>query len=198
MKRGLLFRCASVMALALFASAAPSSSAGSPETIADGKALVRAMHDRYAGSWYKTLTFVQTTVNINPDGSSKSETWYEAMACPGKLRIDVLPTVREPDGLAMSSRNVRLSPGARKQALALRRGLEAACRAIGGGGRDGATVAEAGRAAMREMGVEPEYFAVVSADTLAPAERLAGELLLAVAARVGGVRLVDNEIVSLP
>jgi pantoate--beta-alanine ligase len=114
------------------------------------------------------------------------------------LRIEVCPTVREPDGLAMSSRNVRLSPGARKQALALRRGLEAACRAIGGGTRDGAAVADAGRTAMREMGVEPEYFAVVSADTLAPADRLGGELLLAVAARVGGVRLIDNEIVSLP
>lgn len=113
------------------------------------------------------------------------------------LRVEVCPTVREPDGLAMSSRNVRLNPEARKQALALRRGLEAACRAIGSDARDGAAVAEAGRTAMREMGVEPEYFAVVSAETLAPAERLAGDLLLAVAARVGGVRLIDNEIVSL-
>jgi pantoate--beta-alanine ligase len=114
------------------------------------------------------------------------------------LRIEVCPTAREPDGLAMSSRNVRLGPDARKQALALRRGLEAACRAVRTGARDGAAVAEAGRSAMREMGVEPEYFAVVSAETLAPAERLAGELLLAVAARVGGVRLIDNEMVSLP
>ncbi len=49
------------------------------------------MHDKYAGSWYHTLTFVQTTINYLSDGTSKSETWYEAMTCPGKLRIDILP-----------------------------------------------------------------------------------------------------------
>jgi pantoate--beta-alanine ligase len=113
------------------------------------------------------------------------------------IRIEVCPTVREPDGLAMSSRNVRLSPDAREQALALRRGLEAAAAAIHGGERDAARVQRLGRDAMASLGVEPEYFALVSAETLAPAYRLSGEVLIAVAARIGGVRLIDNEIVRV-
>jgi pantoate--beta-alanine ligase len=113
------------------------------------------------------------------------------------IRIEVCPTVREPDGLAMSSRNVRLSPDARQQALALKRGLDAATAAIQDGERDAARVERLGREAMATLGVEPEYFALVSAETLAPAYRLSGELLIAVAAKVGGVRLIDNEIVRV-
>jgi pantoate--beta-alanine ligase len=114
------------------------------------------------------------------------------------VRIEVCPTIREPDGLAMSSRNVRLSPQARTQALALRRGLDAAVSVIAGGERNAARVETRARAAMEELGVEPEYFAVVSADTLGPMRTLTGDILLAVAANVGGVRLIDNEIVGTP
>ena len=113
------------------------------------------------------------------------------------IRIAVCPTVREPDRLAMSSRNVRLTDASRPQALALRRGLEAALATIGAGERDAARVEQRGREAMQALGVVPEYFAVVSADTLAPARRITGETLIAVAARVGGVRLIDNEIVQV-
>jgi pantoate--beta-alanine ligase len=113
------------------------------------------------------------------------------------LRVDVCPTVREPDGLAMSSRNVRLSPDARAQALALKRGLDAATDAIRSGERDAARVERLGRDAMASLGVEPEYFALVSAETLAPEYRLEGEVLIAIAARIGGVRLIDNEIVRV-
>jgi hypothetical protein len=49
------------------------------------------MHDRYAKSWYETLTFTQKSTTYNPDGTSKAETWYEALALPGKLRIDIGP-----------------------------------------------------------------------------------------------------------
>jgi len=114
------------------------------------------------------------------------------------IRIEVCPTVREPDGLAMSSRNVRLSPQARSQALALRRGLDAAVSAIAGGERNAARVETRARAAMEALGVEPEYFAVVSAETLGPMRTLTGDVLIAVAASVGGVRLIDNEIVGTP
>jgi pantoate--beta-alanine ligase len=113
------------------------------------------------------------------------------------VRVEVCPTVREADGLAMSSRNVRLKGDDRKRALALRAGLEAARRAIAAGERRASAVEEAGRNAMRAMGVEPEYLAAVPAGTLLSEGDLRGEVLVAVAARVGDVRLIDNEIVDI-
>jgi len=114
------------------------------------------------------------------------------------VRIEVCPTVREPDGLAMSSRNVRLSATARAQALALKHGLDAAAHAISRGERDASKVEQRAREEMRMFRVEPEYFALVSTETLAPLRRLSGEVLLAVAAKVGGVRLIDNQLVDAP
>jgi pantoate--beta-alanine ligase len=114
------------------------------------------------------------------------------------LRVEVCPTVREIDGLAMSSRNVRLSPTARAQALALKHGLDAAAEAITRGERDPAKVEQRGRDAMKGFRVEPEYFAVVSAETISPMRSLSGEILVAVAAKVGGVRLIDNQLVDTP
>jgi hypothetical protein len=61
------------------------------ESARDGKDLIRAMHARYSGAWYETLTFVQKTTTVEPDGTAKVETCYEAMACPGRLRIDFDP-----------------------------------------------------------------------------------------------------------
>ena len=113
------------------------------------------------------------------------------------VRIEVCPTVREADGLAMSSRNVRIKPGDRPRALALRAGLDAARKAILGGERRTASVEKAGRDAMESLGVKPEYFAAVPAGTLLSMDPLAGEVLLAVAARVGDVRLIDNDIVRI-
>jgi pantoate--beta-alanine ligase len=113
------------------------------------------------------------------------------------VRIEVCPTIREADGLAMSSRNVRLKGEDRKKALALRAGLEAARRALDAGERRASAIEQAGRSAMQALGVEPEYLAAVPAGTLLREEVLRGEVLVAVAARVGSVRLIDNEIVSI-
>ncbi|MDQ3950007.1 MAG: pantoate--beta-alanine ligase, partial [Gemmatimonadota bacterium] len=68
---------------------------------------------------------------------------------------------------------------------------------VAAGERNAAAVARAGREAMRARGVEPEYFEVVTADTLEPLDTVAGEVLVAVAARVGPVRLIDNVVISL-
>ena len=57
--------------------------------VKSGEALVKAMHDRYAATWYKTVTFVQKSTTYNADGTSKAETWYEAALLPGRLRIDI-------------------------------------------------------------------------------------------------------------
>jgi hypothetical protein len=60
--------------------------------ISNTNELIAAMQKKYGKSWYKTATFVQETINFQPDGTSKVETWYEAMAVPGSLRIDFTPT----------------------------------------------------------------------------------------------------------
>jgi pantoate--beta-alanine ligase len=113
-------------------------------------------------------------------------------------RIAIRPTVREPDGLALSSRNVHLRGADRERALALKRGLDAAAGAVAAGERDPGAIVRAGRAAMSELGVDPEYLAVVRPDDLRPVERVDGDVLVAVAARVGTTRLIDNVIVSGP
>src|SRR5215210_1884155 len=59
--------------------------------IKSGEDLIAAMHKRYDGKWYKTLTFKQITTNYKPDGTPEVETWYEALRAPGSLRIDIEP-----------------------------------------------------------------------------------------------------------
>lgn len=61
------------------------------QSIRNGEDVLRAMHDRYASSWYSTVTFVQKSTTYKPDGTSSAETWYEAASVPGKLRIDIGP-----------------------------------------------------------------------------------------------------------
>lgn len=103
------------------------------------------------------------------------------------------PTVREPDGLAMSSRNAYLTKPQRADAVALSRGLAAALRALRRGERDAARLRRAVRAELTARpAVETEYVAVVDARTLQPVKRVSGRVLIAVAARVGKARLIDN------
>lgn len=59
--------------------------------IKNGEELVAAMHKKYAGKWYKTLTFVQKNTLYKPDGTTENSVWYEAMSAPGKLRVDFDP-----------------------------------------------------------------------------------------------------------
>ena len=110
------------------------------------------------------------------------------------VALEVVETVREPDGLAMSSRNVRLDAGERDRAVALSRALRAAGSALGEGERDAVAVRAAALAAMHELDVEPEYLALVDPDTFSPVATVNGRVLVAVAARVGDTRLIDNAL----
>ena len=112
------------------------------------------------------------------------------------VELAVVPIVRDPDGLALSSRNARLGPADRERALALHRGLEAARALAAAGERDAAVVAAAARAALRGAGVRPDYLAVVDPDTLEPVARIERRVLVAVAARVGPARLIDNVLID--
>jgi pantoate--beta-alanine ligase len=108
------------------------------------------------------------------------------------VRIEACPTVREADGLAMSSRNALLSPEERARALALPAALDAALVLATAGERSpGALLAAAHRAAT-PFEVQPEYLQLVDADTLEPIETLDRPALLAIAARIGEIRLIDN------
>jgi pantoate--beta-alanine ligase len=113
------------------------------------------------------------------------------------VRIEVCPTIREPDGLALSSRNVLLGPAERAKARALHRALRATVSAVTAGEREAATAKEAGLAELTAAGLQVDYYELVSAPTMEPVSRIDGDALALVAARVGGVRLIDNERISL-
>jgi pantoate--beta-alanine ligase len=110
------------------------------------------------------------------------------------VRLHVVPTVREPDGLALSSRNARLGASDRERATALRRALETVRDAVEAGERDAAAAEAAGRAAMN--GLNPEYLAVVDPETLERVRTVDGRVLVVVAARVGPARLIDNILIE--
>jgi len=112
------------------------------------------------------------------------------------VRIEACPTVRELDGLAMSSRNLLLSPEQRSRARALPAALRAASERAAAGERSARVLLETAREEMLTFGVEPEYLALVDPDTLEPLDTLAREGLLALAARIGEVRLIDNALLE--
>jgi pantoate--beta-alanine ligase len=112
------------------------------------------------------------------------------------VRLEVCPTIREADGVAMSSRNALLSQEERSRARALPAALNAASQRAGTGERSAEALLDAAREAMLSSGVEPEYLALVDPDTLEPLQTLVSDGLLAVAARIGEVRLIDNAILQ--
>lgn len=114
------------------------------------------------------------------------------------VRIEICPTVREPDGLALSSRNAHLSPTDRTRAPALHGALTALRDAVSAGERDPKAARALALAKLRAAQIDPDYVELVSADTLAPLERIEGEALAVLAATVGGTRLIDNELIPAP
>ena len=114
------------------------------------------------------------------------------------LRVHVLPTVREPDGLAMSSRNASLSLSERRQAAVLFRALRRARRQIRAGERRASVVL---RAMRRLIAAQPEarvdYVAIADADSLEPLRRIRGRVVVLGAVLVGRTRLIDNLLVDV-
>jgi pantoate--beta-alanine ligase len=112
------------------------------------------------------------------------------------VAIEICPTVREPDGLAMSSRNALLSPDERTRATALHRALAAAAEAVAAGERDATAVATLARTELQTAEIEPEYLELVDADSLEPVSDINGDVVAVIAARVGNTRLIDNQPLS--
>lgn len=138
---------------------------------------------------------------LRPDVAVFGEKDYQQLQVIRRLTADLnlasqivaVPTVREPDGLAISSRNAYLSPAARARTLAIFRGLRQAQQLVGEGVRQSADLVAAIRAELARAQLREDYVAVVDAQTLAPLERLTSTPARAlVAAFVEGTRLIDN------
>jgi pantoate--beta-alanine ligase len=113
------------------------------------------------------------------------------------VEIVVCPIVREPDGLAMSSRNAYLNAHERRSALLLSRSLREVQRRFEQGERNPSTLIQAGTNLLaQEPSIRLDYFSMVDPDTLAPVAELTGNTLVAVAAFVGGTRLIDNVVLA--
>jgi pantoate--beta-alanine ligase len=184
---------------------------GFSTTVAVGgmsEALCGASGRRGAGHFHGVTTVVTKLLNMcQPDVAFFGAKDFQQARVVQKLvrdlnmpvKIEICPTVRDRDGLALSSRNSYLSDIDRRRALSFKRALDAAEKAI----RDGVTAAdEVVAAARRELeaaGVEPEYVEVVAAGDLTPLTEIGSEdVLIAIAANLGKARLIDNVVVEPP
>ncbi|MCX5673475.1 MAG: pantoate--beta-alanine ligase [Planctomycetota bacterium] len=143
----------------------------------------------------KLLAIVQPDAAYFGEKDAQQLAIVRRMAADLNLPLEIrgCPLVREPDGLAMSSRNAYLSPEERQRALAISAALADARKAIESGERDAAAVADRlCRRLQAARGVELQYVAVVDPDTLADLERIGDKVVVAVAAKVGTTRLIDN------
>ena len=175
--------------------------AGFATTISVGAVSERWEGEARPGHFDGVATVVaKLLVAVRPDIALFGEKDFQQLTVIRRLVADLgirteiagVPTVREPDGLALSSRNAYLSPDERRQALALPQALEAARSAI----MDGTPVFEAlhdAHASLRDGGFSRiDYFALVDAATLEPLEHPQGEMRLIAAAMIGTTRLIDN------
>lgn len=113
------------------------------------------------------------------------------------IRVETCPTLREPDGLAMSSRNRYLSGGERQQALGLWHALQAASDKINTGERKVATIEQELKQTLNDHDIQSiDYAVVVDAETLEPLNTLEGSAVILIAARVGTTRLIDNLLIE--
>ncbi|MFP4036548.1 MAG: pantoate--beta-alanine ligase, partial [Desulfobacteraceae bacterium] len=111
------------------------------------------------------------------------------------VEIVGIPIVREPDGLAMSSRNIYLSPEERKSALSLHESLAKADEIVREGERDAAEILRTVEEYIRSKPyTEIDYVSLCHPDTLEDVDEIQGDVLLALAVRVGKARLIDNRI----
>jgi pantoate--beta-alanine ligase len=112
------------------------------------------------------------------------------------IHVEVCPTVREADGLAMSSRNAYLSSDERRRATSIFQRLQLARRMVRDGARDAATILGRMQAALHAADLKIDYVALADPETLDPATVVSGTIVALVAARVGKTRLIDNEVIA--
>jgi pantoate--beta-alanine ligase len=147
------------------------------------------------------LNLVQPDVAVFGEKDAQQLAVVRRLVADLHLPVEIVaaPTLREPDGLAMSSRNVFLSPVERRAAAVLHRALQSAERAIAGGERSSDAVRRLLRAALAEEPlVRVDYAEVVDAETFKPVAELRGRIVLPLAVRIGETRLIDNFHLAVP
>ncbi len=187
----------------LFAPAPPEMFAALPSTRVSVDALAETLEGRFRPGHFEGVATVVAKLfaGLQPHAAYFGRKDAQQLAVVRRLVRDLsfpievvgVPTVREPDGLALSSRNTYLGPATRAAAVALSRGLFAAADLVEGGERDAAVLEDAVRAVTsRELRLDVEYVELADAAETIRLLRLDREAFLAVAARVGGTRLIDN------
>jgi len=149
----------------------------------------------------KLFNIVQPTVAVFGQKDIQQAVLIKAMTrdLDFPVQIAIAPTVREGDGLALSSRNAYLSPGDRRHALVLSRALRAIGEAYDRGEYDASKLEQLGWEILAsEADVQVEYLAIMDAQRLEPVAIAEQGSIVAVAARVGGARLIDNMILGQP
>ncbi|TVP55186.1 MAG: pantoate--beta-alanine ligase [Halomonadaceae bacterium] len=158
------------------------------------------------GHFTGVATVVTLLFNIvQPDVAVFGEKDFQQLAVIRKLAQDLclpvhvesMPTYREADGLAMSSRNRYLSPQERSKAVLIYQMLEATAEHIRKGRRDYTALTDQAVRSLAEQGFKPDYFNIVNSQTLAPAEYTDLQVTLLAAAWLGNTRLIDNISVDL-
>jgi pantoate--beta-alanine ligase len=184
------------------------------EVYPDGDPMVQVVPGRLAdrlcgmsrpGHFQGVLTVVAKLIGmVQPDVAVFGQKDYQQATLIRRMvrdldmavEIDVAPIVRDPDGLALSSRNAHLSGAERERALSLSAGLSAARATFDEGVTDVDRLKSRVRGIMRDAGVEPEYIELVEPTTLDGVMEAAAGTVVAVAARVGETRLIDNVILG--
>jgi len=149
----------------------------------------------------KLFHIVKPHVALFGDKDFQQRTVIQRMVRDLNFDIEVIgcPTVREPDGLAMSSRNAYLSPTQRTEALAIRRALDAARDLHERGVRDAGDLVKRVREILAgSPGMKIDYITVSDTETLEEIERIERDAVLAVAVFVGNTRLIDNTVFTMP
>jgi pantoate--beta-alanine ligase len=170
--------------------------------LAPGGPAVAGLEDRFRPHHFGGVATVvaKLLIETTPDWAYFGQKDFQQLlvvrrlACDLDLPVKIVggPTVREKDGLALSSRNVYLSPAERAAAPTLHRTLQDSAKAIAAGQPIADAVA-AGRAAIEKAGFMPDYLEARHAETLAPIASLRdGPIRLLAAARIGATRLIDN------
>jgi len=181
---------------------------GGPDVVVDLPTMTSVLEGKHRPGHFKGVcqvvaklfNIIQPTVACFGQKDFQQLRVIEAMVEALDMPIDIIacPTLRDPDGLAMSSRNAYLSPEDRQKALSISRALMMGFKEFKDGVRQTNRLITTMQKVMLEQHLSIDYVAAVDPETLKPVEKIEAPTLLAIAARVGVTRLIDNTVVTPP